>query len=807
MKPWEEDHEGHYGARTADLLAGLPSYLNLNLPDIILVMAGTNDITALSSELREYPDTSKQCLSAIIDTLRGRNPNIIVLLAQITPVLDDTPATIALNEKIAELAVEKNTVRSPVILVDQYTGFTADDYGMDKAHPDDETGNPKIAAKWFAGLRPMLDTIRNGSVAVTLPLQGFSAQRGDVVSCGATAHAQTGVKEVLFSVNASAADSAIKQDDSTFVCNQLHAYPAGVDTIKAIAIDNLDLPHPSSSGVIVNVTRPLPAPSTIMTVQDTGFKSPFSWKTVGFRGIITAITADSAAFWVQDTARDLRCLVPDAIKVDAHNINKALLRSGDFVYLTGMVADEQGARSLPYTCLIADSVASLSSHNSLPQPIAVYWLSTAADSIDTMRAIYHRYEGMLVSFPCAQIVTPVDKSGVWGLVPANVAAPWVSPWQMPTVQPAGGAQVNYLPPIISVGSATLKAAPVVRPGDRVLKLAGVLDYDTSKAMYLIQPSPDSLSLQSAATLPPSPVSVRTSNQPSFRLTTMNFGCFFDSTVVPGGPVVSGADYLVRVQKTVRAVISELMLPGVISVQGVENETILDSIAASVNFQTGRGYKGISYQTSDPLGLRPGFLYDTTSVKCDSTWQISSGIAGERQSLCGVFQVNTAYFAIVNVDFMDRRQDDPLFGYDWPLQWPAGMIRKTQAAAVRASVDSLLVQYPWLPLFIMGQVNDNAFVEPGQSGSNALTILKGDAGIGEAVFYNAYDYLGSAMNKFTQVRDGRAFMPAHLLVNGAAAAFASGVDILHFNAGWPAGYAADASTAVRACDDDPIEIRF
>jgi hypothetical protein len=46
-----------------------------------------------------------------------------------------------------------------------------------------------------------------------------------------------------------------------------------------------------------------------------------------------------------------------------------------------------------------------------------------------------------------------------------------------------------------------------------------------------------------------------------------------------------------------------------------------------------------------------------------------------------------------------------------------------------------------------------------------------------------------------------------MVNPALAAYAKGVDVLHFNANFEDSFAADSTTAVRVSSHDPVEIRF
>ena len=61
------------------------------------------------------------------------------------------------NRLIVDLARNTNTQESPVIVVDQFSGFNAkagfDTY--DGCHPN-ESGDNKMASRWFAALKKVL---------------------------------------------------------------------------------------------------------------------------------------------------------------------------------------------------------------------------------------------------------------------------------------------------------------------------------------------------------------------------------------------------------------------------------------------------------------------------------------------------------------------------------------------------------------------------------------------------------------------------------------------------------------------------
>jgi len=154
------NHEGHAGWRAQDLLDGctaadpcttknqgtLIQWLYGYRPDVVLIFAGTNDILQNNNLL--YP-----ALSAwfTIDILRTFNPDVKVLLGQITPLPGGDSKVRTVNTYYAIVAAIKSTPRSPVVLVDHYTGFNLATDTVDGIHPN-PAGEEKIASRWLAAL-------------------------------------------------------------------------------------------------------------------------------------------------------------------------------------------------------------------------------------------------------------------------------------------------------------------------------------------------------------------------------------------------------------------------------------------------------------------------------------------------------------------------------------------------------------------------------------------------------------------------------------------------------------------------------
>jgi hypothetical protein len=147
---------------------------------------GTNDVWSNRST-----DTILAAYSKLVDQMRASNPAMRVLVAQIIPMNPPTcpecaQRVVALNAAIPGWAAGKTTAASPIVVVDQWTGFnTATDTG-DGVHPNDTTGIQKMAARWYPPLAAVL-----GNGVPTSPSASASASRSTSPSASASASRST----------------------------------------------------------------------------------------------------------------------------------------------------------------------------------------------------------------------------------------------------------------------------------------------------------------------------------------------------------------------------------------------------------------------------------------------------------------------------------------------------------------------------------------------------------------------------------------------------------------------------------------
>ncbi|MBX2865299.1 MAG: hypothetical protein KTR27_17250, partial [Leptolyngbyaceae cyanobacterium MAG.088] len=151
---FDPDHEGHWGWRTDEINDGrsgegsLEDWLTEYTPDIALVHLGTNDLFQGQSVESTIDD-----LSETIDILRADNPDVVIFVAELIPTTDPTrnQSIEEFNDQLPTLVADKNQANSPVILVDQNTGFDASQDTYDGIHPD-ESGEAKVAQQWFVAI-------------------------------------------------------------------------------------------------------------------------------------------------------------------------------------------------------------------------------------------------------------------------------------------------------------------------------------------------------------------------------------------------------------------------------------------------------------------------------------------------------------------------------------------------------------------------------------------------------------------------------------------------------------------------------
>lgn len=192
--PYDGDNEGHGGILATNIASQnqLPAWLSATSPDIVLMHLGTNDVWSNIA-----PAKILDAFTTMVGQMRASNPDMKVLVAQILPMDPSSCAECAqrvvdFNAQIPAWAQSVSTARSPVTVVDQWTGFDDATDTVDGVHPND-AGIAKMAARWYPPLAALL-TPDSSSVGGTTggTSEGTSAGTTTGTTTGTTAGTSTG---------------------------------------------------------------------------------------------------------------------------------------------------------------------------------------------------------------------------------------------------------------------------------------------------------------------------------------------------------------------------------------------------------------------------------------------------------------------------------------------------------------------------------------------------------------------------------------------------------------------------------------
>jgi lysophospholipase L1-like esterase len=158
---YDTDHEGHGGFSATGIADQnqLPGWLASARPDVVLVHLGTNDMwgghITLAAKLAAF--------TKLVGQMRANNPDVKILVAQIIPISRSVCSTcsadvVAFDEALPGWAAGLTTARSPIVLVDQWTGFDAVADNTDGIHPSN-AGYQKMADRWYPALAKVLDEL------------------------------------------------------------------------------------------------------------------------------------------------------------------------------------------------------------------------------------------------------------------------------------------------------------------------------------------------------------------------------------------------------------------------------------------------------------------------------------------------------------------------------------------------------------------------------------------------------------------------------------------------------------------------
>lgn len=179
---FDQDHECYSGWQINHMLLDIDVWAQESQPDIAIIHLGTNDV------IRNQPAAANIAeMELLIDILRGANPNVTVLVAQIIPIVGR--AVEPFNALLPGMCAAKDTPTSRVVAVDHYTPFDPALHMLgDGLHPNN-LGEQVMAQVWFDALRDFMTptpqsfaVIGNGCSGTLAVAPDVEAIRGQAAS-------------------------------------------------------------------------------------------------------------------------------------------------------------------------------------------------------------------------------------------------------------------------------------------------------------------------------------------------------------------------------------------------------------------------------------------------------------------------------------------------------------------------------------------------------------------------------------------------------------------------------------------------
>ncbi len=551
---------------------------------------------------------------------------------------------------------------------------------------------------------------------------------------------------------------------------------------------------------------------TIMDIQGSGLVSPLAGEVVEVSGVVTFVRSQDDGFFLQDPTGDGDSATSDGVFISVEK-ETSLPAVGDGVRVAGRVEELQFGRALPRTQLVdVTNLEVVSTGNPLPRAVELERLPN--ESLRDGADFWESLEGMRVFVSKGCVVAPTSGFGELVVLTEADAKPgsgYVERAQQIFLRSLGENEVDYNSERVLVAGNPGEPL-VVRPGDTV-ELVGVIDYTFGN--YKIRPSEVNLQTRGS---PPTPVSTRSGPSGDTVITTFNVENLFDLEDDPGkdegNSTPTPEELEIKLRKLAGAIREELRLPDIVVVQEVENTSILAELAGRINRASHTSYVATSRGSSDGRGIEVGFLWDQSRVDLSESYLLAGpgverafGKASPspgREPLVGKFRIRGREVTIVGNHFKSKGGDDPLFGVNDPPVRKTEVQRKAQARVVRDFVSSLLEADPDVLVIVAGDLNDFPFGEPAEGPDHPLAILEGMKG--EAPLTNLVLREDQA-DAFTFIYQGNSQILDHILVSPALLEHFAAVDVLHFNASFPARLTRDGTTWLRASDHDAVEARF
>lgn len=152
-----QNHEGHPGWKTSQLIDNVEAWYQSYIPDLILLMSGTNDIVVDQDAGLAY-----NRLETLMDILFKLNSRLDLIVASITPLEWSNsrnhlqPLVIAYNSRIPQLVERYKEKGRMSYFADVHSAM--EEKHLIGSHPS-PSGYEKIAEVWFSVLKKVITEI------------------------------------------------------------------------------------------------------------------------------------------------------------------------------------------------------------------------------------------------------------------------------------------------------------------------------------------------------------------------------------------------------------------------------------------------------------------------------------------------------------------------------------------------------------------------------------------------------------------------------------------------------------------------
>jgi predicted extracellular nuclease len=479
------------------------------------------------------------------------------------------------------------------------------------------------------------------TVSVTLgerPVNTAISVSGDLTSIG-------GAASVPFFDDGTHGDAVA--NDKVFSLSSVVTGTAGVKAIPLTISDTVPRTGTSTIALAIETTT-----TPIHDIQGPGSASPVANAFVTTTGIVTALKFNGVYVQVRDGETDGDSRTSEGVFVFTGAPPPAFVATGQEVFVSGTVQEfvpDADPGSPPLTEIGNAFFRVVSVGQPLPQPVTL--LPSYTNPAGNFEQL-ERFEGMRVIADVVAIAPTqgsVDEAsatststGLFHAVIRGVGRPLREPGLEPDQEapsgpdaPAHVPRFDGNPERLRVDSDALLGAPAIEiaAGQTITGLTGPLDYGFRS--YTILPDPPSVAGSpwtpvGNATAIPVPVP----SAGEFTVGHYNFERFFDDGDDPAvdDPVLTAAALNGRLAKASLAVRHVLRSPDILGVVEVENLSVLQRLAETINAEAIRDgqpdpqYEAFLEEGNDIGGIDVGFLIKT---------------AGGRVSAPGVEQIGKA----------------------------------------------------------------------------------------------------------------------------------------------------------------------